>query len=71
MESKYKIINRNDTCVLLERRGIYKIIDIESDTIYIGTDEEKALKVFNEYDIEEVRKRRKEIFEHWLEINAE
>lgn len=68
---KYKILRRTPSAVLLESSNkIYKVLDIEVEVIYLGVDKEKAEKVLNEYDIEKVRKVKKEAFEQWLKENA-
>lgn len=68
---KYKILGRTPSAVLLESRDkIYKVLDIENEVIYLGADKEKADKVLNEYDINKVRKVKKDLFEQWLKENA-
>lgn len=67
----YKLIKRNRDCVLLQRDAIYKVMDIEADTIYMGKDRDRAESVFSHYDIEKERAERKDIFEYWLKENAE
>lgn len=66
---KYKILARNKYCVLLEdlsRIGRYKVRDIENEDIYIGNNYENARKMFDEYDLEAVRRMRERLFEDWL-----
>lgn len=66
---KYKILARNKYCVLLEdldRRGRYKVRDIENEDIYIGNNYENARRMFDEYDLEAVRRMRERLFEDWL-----
>lgn len=72
MEKKFKILNRNDNCVLLKRAGEiqYKVIDIENDVIFIGSSIKRAEEVFETYDINKVREERKRVFEDWLKENA-
>lgn len=67
---KYKIIDRNEDCVLLETTGTpkqYKVRDIENDDIVITADKEQAMERFNNYDIEAIRAERLKMFEKWLE----
>lgn len=69
MEKKiYNLLNRNSNCVLLQRieGSQYKVMDIEGDTIYMGFDPDKALEVFDSYDINKVRKEKEKNFEQWL-----
>lgn len=69
MEKKiYELLNRNSNCVLLHRieGSQYKVMDIEGDTIYMGFDPDKALEVFDSYDINKVRKEKENNFEQWL-----
>ena len=72
---KFKILNINESCVLLQKnRGdlmFFKVVDVENDTIYMGYDEETAKKVSEEYDITKVREERKETFKNWLKEFAE
>lgn len=67
---KYKIIDRNEDCVLLETIGTpkqYKVRDIENDDIVITADKEQAIERFNNYNIEAIRAERLKMFEKWLE----
>lgn len=67
---KYKIIDRNEDCVLLETTGTpkqYKVRDIENDDIVITADKEQAMERFNNYNIEAIRAERLKMFEKWLE----
>ena len=67
---KYRVIDCNENCVLLETIESpkkYKIRDIENDDIMITVDKELAVKAFNKYDIEEVRAEKHKMFENWLE----
>lgn len=71
MEGKklYKLLMKNENCALLEcleRKGRYKVRDIENEDIYIGNNYDNALKMFNDYDIKAVRRMRKRLFEDWL-----
>lgn len=71
MEGKkmYKLLMKNENCVLLEsleRKGQYVIRDIENEVIYIGNNYNNAEKMFNDYDIKAVRRMRKRLFEDWL-----
>lgn len=70
LRKKYRVIDRNESCVLLETIESpkkYKIRDIENDDIMITVDKELANKTFNKYDIEEVRAEKRKTFESWLE----
>ena len=70
----FKILNRNKSCVLLKKdmpaespyQVMYQVRDIENDIIYMGYSYESAQKMFDEYDINKVRRERKEVFEDWL-----
>lgn len=70
----FKIIKRKEDCVLLKKDMPpesphlvkYFVRDIENDIIYSGYDFHNAETVFDEYDIEEVRKERKKGLEDWL-----
>ena len=67
---KYKIIDRNEDCVLLETTGYpkqYKVRDIENDDIVITADKEQAIERFNNYNIEAIRAERIKMFEKWIE----
>ena len=67
---KYRIIDRNEDCVLLETTGTpkqYKVRDIENDDIVITADKEQAIERFNNYNIEAIRAERLRMFEKWLE----
>ena len=70
IRKKYRVIECNENCVLLETIESpkkYKVRDIENDDIMITVDEELAMKSFNKYDIEEVRAEKRKMFESWLE----
>lgn len=70
IRKKYRVIDRNKNCVLLETIESpkkYKIRDIENDDIMITVDKELAMKTFTKYDIEEVRAEKRKMFESWLE----
>lgn len=70
IRKKYRVIDRNESCVLLETIESpkkYKIRDIENDDIMITVDKELANKTFTKYDIEEVRAEKRKTFESWLE----
>ena len=70
IRKKYRVIDRNESCVLLETIESpkkYKIRDIENDDIMITVDKELAMKTFTKYDIEEVRAEKRKTFESWLE----
>lgn len=70
---KFRILSKNDNCVLLQNitDGRYKVRDIENDDIYIGSDFEHAKELFESYDINKVRKERKDMFEQWLKEFAQ
>ena len=67
---KYRIIDRNEDCVLLETIGTpkqYKVRDIENDDIVITADKEQAIETFNNYDIDDIRAERHKMFDKWIE----
>lgn len=67
---KYRIIDSNEDCVLLETIGSpkqYKVRDIENDDIVITADKEQAIETFNNYDIDDIRAERRKMFEKWIE----
>ena len=64
----YKIISQNEQCVLLNLKSgnnVFKVIDIENDVIAIGS-YAHCKKAYDEFDLNEVRKERKRLFENWL-----
>ena len=64
----YKIVSQNGHCVLLNLKAdnnVFKVIDIENDVIAMGS-YAHCKKAYDEYDINEVRKERKRLFENWL-----
>ena len=75
MRKLYNLLNQKEDCVLLVRNSedgdFYKVIDVESDTVYMGYDKSRATKLFESYDLETVRKEKKRLFYKWLENNAE
>lgn len=70
----YKIMNRKADCVLLRKEMpdssphpvMFQVRDIENDIIYMGYTYDEAEKIFEEYDINKVRKERKDVFLEWL-----
>lgn len=69
VKKKYRVIDRNENCVLLETLESprkYKIRDVENDDIMITVDKELALRTFNKYDINEVRAEKRKMLEDWL-----
>lgn len=69
VKKKYRVIDRNENCVLLETLESprkYKIRDVENDDIMITIDKELALRTFNKYDINEVRAKKRKMLEDWL-----
>lgn len=69
VKKKYRVIDRNENCVLLETLESprkYKIRDVENDDIMITVDKELALRTFNRYDINEVRAEKRKMLEDWL-----
>ena len=50
---------------------MFQVRDIENDIIYMGYVYDEAVKVFEEYDINKVRKERKDVFLNWLNEYAE
>lgn len=74
--SKWKVLNKKNDCYLLQKEThegtvLYKVIDIEGDTISMGVDGERALQVFNGYSLERVRKEKKNGFKEWLKANVD
>ena len=76
----YKILNRKKDCVLLMKVNspavdshqiMYQVRDIENDVIYMGYIHDEAVRVFEEYDINKVRRDRKSVFLEWLNEFAE
>lgn len=72
-EKLYKVIKRNENCVLLQhtKSNRYKVRDIENDDICVTYDKEHAERIFNEYDIQKVREEKEKGFEAWLKEFAE
>lgn len=72
-EKPYKVIKRNENCVLLQhtKSNRYKVRDIENDDICITYDKEHAERIFNEYDIQKIREEKEKGFEAWLKEFAE
>ena len=74
---KFRIIKQKADCVLLmqcqqSNRVKYMVKDIEGEIIYMNFDNlAGAEKAFEEYDLEKVRRARKETFEQWLKDFAE
>ena len=73
MEKLLKVIKRKNDCVLVQmlRNKLYKVIDIEQDTICITADYTVAEKQFNSYDLNKVRIEKAKAFEQWLSEVAE
>ena len=80
MKKMFKILKQKSDCVMLKKdmppedavhQVKYFVRDIENDIIYSGYDFWQAEKIFEEYDINKVREKRKDIFEDWLEEYAE
>lgn len=67
-EKPYKVIKRNENCVLLQhtKSNRYKVRDIENDDICVTYDKEHAERIFNEYDIQKIREEKEKGFEAWL-----
>lgn len=65
---KFKILRKNENCLLLQYIGErrYMVRDIENEAIYIGYNYDKAESIFEKYNIEEVRKQRKELLDTWI-----
>jgi hypothetical protein len=63
-----KLVSSKKDCVVVfnTETNIYKVVDIELDVICITKDCVKAENVFNNYDIEAVRRERKAMFDKWL-----
>ena len=68
MPKKFNILNKNENCLLLQYIGEkrYMVRDIENEAIYIGYNYDNAKSIFEKYDIEEVRKKRKELLDTWI-----
>lgn len=69
VKKKYRVIDRNENCVLLETLESprkYKIRDVENDDIMITVDKELALRTFNKYNINEVMVEKRKMLEGWL-----
>lgn len=67
-----KLVSSKKDCVIVfnTETNVYKVVDIELDTICMTTKYEKAERVFNDYDIEDVRRGRKAMFDRWLKDNV-
>ena len=65
---KFKIMNKNEDCLLLQYVGEkrYMIRDTENEVILITYNLDNAKKVFESYSLEEVRKQRRELFDTWV-----
>ena len=65
---KFKILNKNEDCLLLQYVGEkrYMIRDTENEVILITYNLDNAKKVFESYSLEEVRKQRRELFDTWV-----
>lgn len=63
-----KLVSSKKDCVIVlnTETDVYKVVDIELDVICMTKDYDKAVKVFNNYDIEAVRRERKAMFNKWL-----
>lgn len=71
--AKFKILNKNDSCIFLKytAENRFMIRDIENDVIYMGSNYEEAERAFNTYDINEIRKERRNMLDKWLHDFAE
>lgn len=67
-----KLVSSKKDCVIVfnTETNVYKVVDIELDIICMTTKYEKAERVFNDYDIEDVRRGRKAMFDRWLKDNV-
>ena len=65
---KFKILNKNEDCLLLQYVGEkrYMVRDIENEVILITYNLDNAKKVFENYSLEEVRKQKRELFNTWV-----
>ena len=65
---KFKILNKNEDCLLLQYVGEkrYMIRDTENEVILITYNLDNAKKVFESYSLEEVRKQRRELLDTWI-----
>lgn len=73
MEKLLRIIKRKKDCILVQmlRNKLYKVIDIEQDTICITKELDFADKQFENYDLNKVRIEREKAFDKWLSEIAE
>lgn len=69
---KLELIKRKDDCVIVLNTNsrVYKVIDIENKIVCLSKDLGKAVKSFENYNIEDVRKEKREKFEKWLKENT-
>lgn len=67
-----KLVSSKKDCVIVvnTETNVYKVVDIELDVICMTMNYSKAEKVFNNYDIEAVRRERKAMFDKWLKDNV-
>jgi hypothetical protein len=67
-----KLVSSKKDCVIVfnTETSAYKVVDIELDVICMTKDYDKAENVFNNYDIEAVRRERKAMFDKWLKDNV-
>lgn len=67
-----KLVSSKKDCVIVfnTETNVYKVVDIELDVICMTKDYAKAENVFNNYDIEAVRRERKAMFDKWLKDNV-
>lgn len=65
---KFKILNKNEDCLLLQYVGEkrYMVRDTENEVILITYNLDNAKKVFEHYSLEEVRKQRRELLDIWI-----
>ena len=65
---KFKILNKNEDCLLLQYIGEkrYMVRDTENEVILITCNLDNAKKVFENYSLEEVRKQKRELFNTWV-----
>ena len=65
---KFKILNKNEDCLLLQYVGEkrYMVRDTENEVILITYNLDNAKKVFENYSLEEVRKQKRELFNTWV-----
>jgi hypothetical protein len=67
MKKPLKLLKSKPDCILVQVKstGIYKVVDIEGDTICMSTQLSYAEEKFNTYDISKIRAEREKVFRDW------